>query len=216
LYQWNGSPQGDINSLIFTADSSTFFDLQITDFCGTQADTSVSFVVERPVAVAAYEYIEEELVIQLFNASEPEILNYLWDFGDNTTSIEFEPIHLYNDYDDHVIILTVSTDRGCVDEYELIYKAPSSVFIPNAFTPDGNDPNNYISVRGYNIKTVKMQIFDRWGKQVYEINSPDERWYGESQKNNKGLTTSVYNYVIEWTDYRDDSFRKTGSILLIR
>jgi gliding motility-associated-like protein len=215
-YQWNGDTPGDVDELSFTADSSAIFTLVITDICGTTGDTSIYVDVEHPIAGASFEYTDIDLKIKLFNASQPSELTYIWDFGDNSTSSEFEPSHVFGDNLDHIIYLTIMSERGCTDVYELNYNAPSVVFIPNTFTPNGDGINDYISIKGDNLKTAQMQIFNRWGKQVYEINSPDERWYGESEKNNKDLATSVYNYVIQWTDNRDASFQKSGSILLIR
>jgi len=213
-YQWNNDLPGSVNQLVFLVDSSAFFDLEVTDFCGTKADTSVVFEVEHPIAKGDFNYTDGDLVVQFINTSEPPGLSYNWDFGDNTSSIEFEPAHIYNDDQDHVIVLTVTTDRGCEDSYELIYKGVSKIFIPNAFTPSG--VNNYISIQGENIKTVKMQIFDRWGKQVYQLNSMEERWYGDHQNRDGELSSSVYNYVVEWTDNRNNSFSKTGSILMLK
>lgn len=215
-YKWNDEPPGTNNQLIFIVDSSAFFNLEITDICGTKADTSVTFEVEHITAKGAFNYTDVASVIQLINDSDPPGLEYLWDFGDNTSSTEFEPTHEYLDSEDHVITLTVTTDRGCEETFELIYKTTSKIYIPNAFTPDGNGTNDYISIQGDNIKTVKMQIFDRWGKQVYELNSTEDKWYGDHQKKGDDLTSSVYNYVVEWTDNRNSSFRKTGSILMLK
>jgi len=171
--------------------------------------------VEHPIARSAFEYTSEIFTIQLRNTSEPNEIQYYWDFGDLTFSEDFEPTHEFLDSEDHVIILTISTARGCHDETELLYKAPAMVYIPNAFTPNGDGLNDFISIQGANIKMVRMQIFDRWGKQVHELNSTDDKWYGRRKDGDTEYTSAVFNYVVEWTDYRDETFRQTGSILLI-
>jgi gliding motility-associated-like protein len=213
-YLWSDGTTGIELNLI--ADTSTTYTLLVTDYCGTMADASALYIdVEHPVASSSFDYTSEIFVIQLNNNSQPDELQYYWDFGDLTSSDSFEPRHEFLDSEDHVIILSISTSRGCVDETELLYKAPAMIYIPNAFTPDGDGLNDYISIQGANIKTVRMQIFDRWGKRVYELNSPEDKWYGTRKDGDTEYTSSVFNYVVEWTDYRGETFRKTGSILLV-
>jgi len=213
-YEWSDGTTG--NELNLIADTSTTYTLLVTDYCGTLADTTSLYIdVEHPIARSAFEYTSDIFTIQLRNTSEPNEIQYYWDFGDLSFSEDFEPTHEFLDSEDHVIILTISTARGCQDETELIYKAPAMVYIPNAFTPNGDGLNDFISIQGANIKKVRMQIFDRWGQQVSELNSTDDKWYGSRKDGDKEYTSAVFNYVVEWTDYRDETFRQTGSILLI-
>ena len=89
------------------------------------------------------------------------------------------------------------------------------IFIPNAFTPNGDGLNDFISIQGTNIRTVKMQIFNRWGEKVHELTTTEDKWYGSRKNGDSEYTSAVFNYVVEWTDHRGESFRQTGSILLI-
>jgi len=213
-YLWSDGTTG--NELNLIADTSITFTLLVTDFCGTIADTSSLYIdVEHPIAGSSFDYTSEIFVIQLYNTSQPDDLQYYWDFGDFTFSDSFEPKHEYLDSEDHIITLTTSTARGCLDETELLYKAPAMIYIPNAFTPNGDGLNDYIHIQGTNIKTVRMQIFDRWGKQVGELNSTEDKWYANRKNSDTDYTSSVFNYVVEWTDFRGETFRQTGSILLI-
>ena len=214
FYLWSDGTVG--NELNLIADTSSTYILLVTDYCGTMADTaSVYFDVERPIASSSFEYTSEIFVIQLHNTSQPDDLQYYWDFGDLTSSDNFEPKHEFLDSEDHVIILSILTSRGCVDETELLYKAPAMIYIPNAFTPNGDGLNDFISIQGANIKTVKMMIFDRWGEKVHELTTTEDKWYGSRKNGDTEYTSAVFNYVVEWTDHRGESFRQTGSILLI-
>lgn len=213
-YLWSdGTTDNELNLI---ADTSTTYTVVVTDFCGTIADTSSLYIdVEHPIAGSSFDYTSDIFTIQLLNSSQPDELQYYWDFGDFTSSTDFEPTHEFLDSEDHIIILSVSTARGCLDVAELLYKAPAMIYIPNAFTPNGDGLNDYISIEGANINSVRMQIFDRWGKQVHELNSKEDKWYGSRKNGDTEYTSAVFNYVVEWTDYRDETFRQTGSILLI-
>ena len=76
------------------------------------------------------------------------------------------------------------------------------MFIPNAFAPNGNVPENRkLMVRASGINAVKsFRIFNRWGKMLFERsnfapNSPDFGWDG--RVNGKLADTGVYIYTVE-------------------
>jgi hypothetical protein len=49
-------------------------------------------------------------------------VSYLWDFGDGSTSPEFEPVHKYKKAGDYKIQLIVESDYGCADTLSLMRK----------------------------------------------------------------------------------------------
>lgn len=60
-----------------------------------------------------------------------DIVNYLWDFGDGTTSTAFEPSHAYTDPGVYTVTLTVTNKCGCTSgvkkELEVISSAPVQI-----------------------------------------------------------------------------------------
>lgn len=77
----------------------------------------------------------------------------------------------------------------------------TQVFIPNAFTPDGDGVNDILMVRGTGIVTVKsFRIFNRWGALVFEKNNfpPNEPSYGwDGRINGKVGPSEVFVYTAE-------------------
>jgi len=88
------------------------------------------------------------------------------------------------------------------------------VFIPNAFTPDGDNKNDVLYVRGVYIEKMKLKIFDRWGNIVFESNNQNDGWDGTYK--NKEAEPGVYVYHLEVHCYGNSVFRKKGNITLIR
>lgn len=84
---------------------------------------------------------EENNTIIIVNTSEGENLNYLWDFGDGTTSDEMLPYHVYEVDGTYTVCLTISTDDlSCVGQYcmEITYENPGQIIDENTgelFTP---------------------------------------------------------------------------------
>lgn len=92
-----------------------------------------------------------------------------------------------------------------------------NVYIPNAFTPNGNGANDYYEIFGAKSTWLEMRfrIFNRWGEKVFESADPYFKWDGVF----KGiqLAPNVYVYELELTFLDGHSIPpQKGSITLIR
>jgi gliding motility-associated-like protein len=90
-----------------------------------------------------------------------------------------------------------STDTICITTF-----CPGSeVFIPNAFTPDGDGVNDVLFVQGRGIKIIKsFRIFSRWGELVFEKSnfSPGDKSSGwDGRIRGKLASPDVFVYVCE-------------------
>lgn len=91
------------------------------------------------------------------------------------------------------------------------------VFIPNAFTPNGDGANDFFEVFGNKEawKQFEVNVFDRWGERVYQSNDMNFKWDG--MYHGKLLNPSVFVYmvkVIYLDNYSEKLFK--GSVTLIR
>ena len=66
--------------------------------------------------------------------------SYFWNFGDSSISCAFQPSHTYAAHGDYEISLAVNNIYNCPDTPEMTIevKPSHSIFVPNAFTPDGD------------------------------------------------------------------------------
>lgn len=84
-------------------------------------------------------------------------------------------------------IVTVRNSFGCFGSDTIAINSlckSSQVFVPNAFTPDGDGLNDILMVRGSGIRVKSFRIFNRWGNLVFEKlnfepNSPAYGWDGK-------------------------------------
>jgi gliding motility-associated-like protein len=101
------------------------------------------------------------------------------------------------------------------------------VYVPNTFTPDGDETNGYFfPVISTIIKpnTYSFKIFDRWGEIVFESNDPNEKWDGTYYKNNFAKSTSeevaqdgTYIWKLQFTIKESgDVFNKIGHVNLLK
>ncbi len=88
------------------------------------------------------------------------------------------------------------------------------IFLPNAFTPDGDGENDILYLRGAIISKMELIIYDRWGDEIFKTNSPDIGWDGT--KNGKAQPSGVFGYYIYVECINGEEFYKQGNVSLIR
>jgi len=119
--------------------------------------------------------------------------------------------------------LNVVTDDGCEAEASVTIFVDKNqpVFIPNAFTPNGDNINDVFMVHGNTaIQDVLIfRIFDRWGEVVFENqntapNTPEHGWDGLSK--GQELNSGVYIYYIEVRFIDGTILPYSGELTLIR
>lgn len=88
------------------------------------------------------------------------------------------------------------------------------MFIPSAFSPNGDGVNDILYVRGRCLKNFTLQIFNRWGELVFETSDKNIGWDGT--QNGQALNTSVFVYKLEGTTYDNKHYIQKGHITLLR
>src|SRR6185312_12658191 len=103
-----------------------------------------------------------------------------------------------------------------VDSFNVTLQCPTALFVPDAFTPNGDGVNDVFTAIGYNFKTFHMQIFNRWGIKVFETTQMDKGWNGDCKQTD--CETGAYAYYIEWTGALYGVYKggiEKGSVILI-
>lgn len=166
-------------------------------------------------------YLSEELTVQAF--PERADINYDWQIFHRDSSVhklDGNPIK-YNPQDtgNHDIALQVKTGKRCKDSvfqkqaFDVLRRP--FVFIPEAFTPNGDGHNDKFRVEGQNIEKFKLTIYSRSGTEVYRSNSyEDHGWNGTYQ--NSTLPSDSYWYFLTVKGGKGEKKKYTGTIQLIR
>lgn len=98
---------------------------------------------------------------------------------------------------------------------EIELTQPPLVYIPSAFSPNGDIKNEKWFPRYSFVKEMKIRIYNRWGQQVFEAIKDEEGWDGSYE--GKPAPEGVYCYKITYTGFNEvQSTQKTGIITLIR
>lgn len=213
-----------VASHIYTVPGTYDVTLTITTPEGCSATQTVEEVVEVfGFPQAAFSQSDETVSsltpnVSFFDASQDAVW-WNWDFGDGTTAFgDRFPIHQYPDSGTYIVQLVVASPGGCLDTISGVVRVEpeSSIFIPNAFTPNGDGRNDGFIAQGVNIIDYKMWIIDRWGLPIFKSTSFDHPWNGTYMDNDRPCQNDVYEYIIEATDIKGRLNRYIGHVTLVR
>ena len=88
------------------------------------------------------------------------------------------------------------------------------IFVPNAFTPNGDGRNDVLLVYGNYVATVQFRIFNQWGQVVFVSSNINSGWNGTF--NGQPQPVGVYAYTLKVVLQDGTVVNKKGSINLIR
>jgi len=160
----------------------------------------------------------DPLTLEFNNASTPGY-NYDWNFGDGSTSTEYNPQHTYNNGGTYQVQLVVTSPHGCTDIYtkEIIVKSSDNEYvkIADAFTPNGDGVNDVIAANVLcpDLTNFVFRIYNRWGQLLFQTYNPDEGWDGRFK--GQMQLVGVYDYYIEF-NCGDCKLFKKGNITLLK
>ena len=92
--------------------------------------------------------------------------------------------------------------------------APPDIFIPTAFSPNGDFSNDILYVRGANISELNFQLFNRWGELVFETKQINQGWDGIY--NDKKVDPGVFVYQVKAICFDGQEYIDKGNITLLK
>src|SRR6185312_13982023 len=132
------------------------------------------------------------------------ISTWAWAFNDQTDQTDSiqNPIHTYVDTGTYCATLVVTNIHGCTDTaVNCEYIAPYfTIYIPNAFSPNGDGMNDVFTAKGMYICSFQMYIFDRWGMQLYYTEDINKGWDGTVNGSSNLVQEDTYVYMINAVD----------------
>jgi gliding motility-associated-like protein len=154
---------------------------------------------------------------------------YLWHFGDDSTSRLPSPMHQYRDTGTYNIRLEVWSEYGCYDDTTktdaVTVEQSGRIRFPSGFTPNANGPQGghynvnskdndvfHPIVKG--VQEYHLEIFNRWGVMVFRSDKVEIGWDGYYQ--GKLAEEGVYIYKVHGTYNNGTRFEKVGDFVLIR
>ncbi|MBC7946436.1 MAG: choice-of-anchor L domain-containing protein [Chitinophagaceae bacterium] len=113
--------------------------------------------------------------------------------------------------------VTGTTPEGCQGSDEIkvkVYQGPE-IYVPTAFTPNGDGKNELLIGLAVGFKEFKyIRVFNRWGQQVFYSQDPTRGWNGRVAGGEQ--PAGVYIWIAEGVDYTGKVITRKGMTTLIK
>lgn len=192
---------------------------------------SAQFIFPSPILVyespkADFSYAPNEVTmaepeVQLTNQSTVIHSNtYIWNVqGEKSERTELHPTVKFDAPGNYKVTLLATSVAGCTNEVSKFIEVKNdfNVHIPNSFTPNFDGKNDVFmpvfTPYGLDTKSFEMEIFDRWGHQMFHSVDVTKGWDGTIQ----GVTAKegTYVYRVRFRDLDGRTYSRNGYVTLL-
>jgi gliding motility-associated-like protein len=224
-YSWRigGTLLTGNNIIITTLYDTTYTLIGELNGCIDSISSSVAVLV-MPQPIINFTFSEnlcETRSVLLEGNNDNAVYNSKWFYNDSligTGNIVNLPL-LGGASGSHTIKFVLLSPNGCQDSSVIdLPLNPEDfmlkLYIPNSFTPNGDQVNDKWFAVGECFNEINYQIFNRWGEMLIESNNIDFKWDGAH--NGKLLPTGIYFYVVTAKGYNYQDVVKRGQVNIIR
>ena len=213
MVSWNTNTN---DSEITISAEGTYIATASNGLCSA-SDTFVLAVIDYPTSLLdprladnPYCFAELDSPVVLV-AGTNEQFSYLWDSGETTSSLQV------TEEGSHSVQISVGS---CMIEDQITLKdwCPYTLYVPNAFTPNGDGLNDVFYAYGTNLQEFQLIILDRWGLKIYETTDLHEGWDGTYRGRDAQLDVYVWKvlYTVETLEGNMKNNEMIGTVTLVR
>jgi gliding motility-associated-like protein len=206
------------NPIVLTPLNTTDYTVTVKDTLGCPKPVSKTVKVEVIKIIANAGPSDTSIVLgQPLQLQGTGSTNYLWTpntwLSDDNVS---NPIS--NAQNNITYNLKVSNAIGCesFDSIRVkVFFLPPDIYVPTAFTPDGNSTNDNFKPIPIGIKSLEnFSIYNRWGQLIFSTSQIGKGWDGTY----KGVKQDAATYVWQATatDYKGTKISRKNTFILIR
>lgn len=208
----------NINSPVATPSQSIKYTVAVRDVlgCPKPAYDSVLVLVEKIVADAGPR--DTNVVVNQplqLTGTGAEIFLWTPSTGLSDPNIA-NPVAKLSESQEY--ILRVQSAAGCSAKDTIdvtVYKVKPGLYVPNAFTPNGDGINDIFRPMPIGMKAIKyFKIYNRRGQLIFSTNQQNKGWDGTFKGSPQDA--DVYVWIVEGTDYEEQDIFQKGSVTLVR
>ncbi len=165
-----------------------------------------------------------DTTVNFINLSSSDVVTWDWNFGDGNGTVLSIPsngntIHEYPAIQaSYIATLVVTNQNGCVDSvaHEIVIGPEFTFYIPNAFTPNGDNINDFFFGQGIGIEEYDIWIFDRWGNMIFHGDELSDYWDGRANGGSDIAQQDVYVWKVKLTDVFGKKHNYLGTVTLVK
>ena len=231
LYTWSGpgpNSPNQINASVWQNLGAGWYYIELTNNGCTRRDSVLVTPLNPPVAGVSANPTSgyAPLNVNLTNNSSNGI-TYDWFFGNgnSTTATDLSSQNQTYDSVGTYLVTLVAISGNCTDTATVLITVipppippvvvPVDLKVPNIFTPNGDQVNDFFTFELLNIKELDVTIVNRWGNPVYVSSGVPFSWNGKDAAGNM-LADGVYFYKYTAKGQQDEPFEGQGFVQLIK
>ncbi len=216
-YQWTGTGLDSTHVRYNNLYTSLPASITATDICGKSNSTVINVIVAPVEAIFASQEVDEDRYLFTDYSTSVAEPNYLeWFINGELVSADTEFEYQFDGLGSNLVLLRATNQIGCWDTTSTVIFSEPLVYIPTAFTPNGDGINDAFFVKGGSIREFEFRVFDRWGNVVFESRDPETPWLGDFQSGDYYVTTGIYNYTLKVKGFKNEALEKAGTIQIVR
>jgi gliding motility-associated-like protein len=159
--------------------------------------------------------INQPLQLNAFDIDNLGIVYYTWSLSSGLDdATKKSPIAIIDR--DRTYTVTGITTNGCkaTDDINIKVFTKADIYVPTAFTPNGDGDNDLLRPILAGIKELKyFMVYNRYGEVVFKTSTPKEGWNG--MINGKVQNSASFVWVAEAIDYKGNVLVRKGMATLI-
>ncbi len=216
-FQWAGGKKSSTLSFVVNRDTTIML-IAFNGTCGNDTFYHNINVVDIPVC--AISRVEDTLQInevrRLYYIGDP--VDFVdWYVNGQLVSQDISVLINFDQRGQYDIMQVLKNGANCWDTLKKTVYVISefTLYIPNAFTPNGDGINDYWQFDGVGIKSFVADIYNRWGERVYSFTEKSPHgWDGTNSGQQSKMDAYTYDITVE--SDAGKVVRRKGAFTLIR
>lgn len=175
----------------------------------------------KNVTIEGPDYLCIDSAGKYSGVSPLSVASWSWNFGDESSSDQQSLSHSFSHNGNYTITLLAVDSAGCTyvaEHYTDVACADMysecEIFVPTAFSPNGNGIDDYECVYGACIGEMEYTIFDSWGELVFKTTNQTQCWDGTYKGGQ--LDNAVFTWTLSATLYSGKKIMQEGNVTLIK
>ena len=193
VWSFNGSPIAGATNYTLTVNTAGLYTVKVTNNQGCSRTRKLTVVASDSAKITGVTIVDLA-VTNSISVTVTGAGNYVYTLDDEFGTYQTESV--FNNVTAGIHIVFVKDLNGC----GITPKEVAVLGIPNFFTPNDDDYNDYWNLKGvnafFNSKTI-IYIFDRYGKLIAQINPLTEGWNGTYNGQQMPATDYWYSVALE-------------------
>lgn len=215
-YTWSPATSIDnanADSVKATPTEPTIYEVLVenAEGCGKTLDVMVSFYPLPLIDVSGPTFVVSGQEVTLEGTTNAS--TYYWSDEDSSlcqncyaTLVKPEETSTY--------YFTGIDTNNCKNTVAIEVLIEGSLYVPNAFTPNGDGYNDFFKVEAREVHDYHLYIFNRWGQLIFETTDTEATWNGTH--NGKPVLVDAYVWKIDYLDNLNERHEFIGHVNVLR